>query len=185
MKGEATSDKGLSDYRRKSWIWRLEFDTSWNEILEHVGPPLLDEASETEVAKYLNDLGFDLARDQPANWPNEIDTVSKRVVDDSSVNDVIVQLFALDLIARGIKRRTQSDSNRYWVLTDAGRDQVMRLRALRRPSPAVLETRRRAVLDGMTVPQLRKLAIDMHDLDGKGRKQELIDAILIAEGHGA
>lgn len=182
--GKSTADNGLADYQRKTWIWRLGFDTSWNEIVERIGPLLLDEGSEREIRDSLVSLGLELSRNQPENWSDRIDMVSKREADESSVNDVIVQLFALDLIARGVKKRTQSNPNRYWVLTDTGRDQVMRLRAPRRPSPAALRARRRKALTKMTVPKLRKLATETHQLDGKGLKQELIDSVLTAEGHG-
>ncbi|WP_349308313.1 hypothetical protein [Microbacterium sp. MM2322] len=48
------------------------------------------------------------------------------------VADVIVQLFAIGVIERGVKKRTVSDKGKYWALTELGQDQMMKLRAIRR-----------------------------------------------------
>jgi Domain of unknown function (DUF4062) len=52
-----------------------------------------------------------------------------------SFNDVKVQFSALDLIAKGAKRRPGSDTNTYWLLTNRGHQQLLRLRAIRRVTP--------------------------------------------------
>ena len=78
-----------------------------------------------------------------------------------------------------------SDHNKYWVLTSAGQDQVMRLRAIRRPSPEEALAKRRSELTGMTVTQLRSFARNDFHLSGQGNKSQLVDAILEAEHVGA
>lgn len=181
--GSDKKDAAKAHYSRTTYIWTISYKTTWNEILQQIGPPLLDEASEREIARSLNTLVEDLAREQPQAWPGEIHEWSKRAIADSSVDDVIVQFFALDLIARGEKKRTMSDHNRYWVLTPAGQDQVMRLRALRRATPEERLAERGAALNRMTVPDLRQLAVTGHSLDGKGKKAALVSSILVAEGH--
>jgi hypothetical protein len=184
MKITATQkrDADKASYSRPNYIWTLNYDTTWNEVLHQVGPSLLDEASEKEIADILQRFGIELVRDQPDVWPAEILEWSERQVSPKTVDDVLVQLFALDLVARGIKRRTNADRNRYWVLTRAGQDQLMRLRAIRRPTLEEAMADRRAELALLTVPQLRAKAVEEFNLAGKGRKAELIDALLLAEG---
>lgn len=182
--GTSKKDKDKNQYSRPSYIWTLHFETTWNEIIQRVGPSLMDEASEREISNSLEGLATSLVRTQPERWANDIDQIAKRSVANSSVDDVLVQLFALGLIARGMKKRTMSDRNRYWMLTPAGQDQVMRLRAIRRPSPERLAALRLLELEAMTVPKLRALA-GGYRLDGKGLKAELVKAILTAEAHQA
>lgn len=184
IRGTHVQDKSKQTYQRKTYVWTVGYETTWNEILQLVGPSLMDEAAEHEIRTALQNFGDDLAREQLDKWPRSILEWSKREVADSTVDDVLVQLFALDLIAHGKKKRTMSDHNRYWVLTPAGQDQVMRLRALRRPTPAELHERREGELQKMTVPQLRGLAVE-HELDARQVKAALVRSILIAEGHVA
>lgn len=181
--GTDKRDSEKAVYSRPAYIWSIGYETTWNEILHQIGPSLLDEASEREIKELLTAFGGELARAQPTKWPQAILEWSKRRVADSTVDDVLVQLFALDLIARGVKKRTMSNPNRYWVLTPAGQDQVMRLRALRRPTPAEVRAKRHAELNALTVPQLRTLATREHQLDGKGTKAALVESILLAQGH--
>jgi hypothetical protein len=53
--------------------------------------------------------------------------------DENVLQDVKVQLFSLGLITQSDRRRAVSDTNTYWKLTPYGREQLMRLRAIRRP----------------------------------------------------
>jgi len=179
--GTQKQDADKPSYARQKYIWSIEYETTWNEILHQVGPSLMDEASEKEIRGSLEDFGTRLIREQPSRWPKNIDEWLSRSVADATVDDVLVQLFALDLIARGAKRRTMSDHNRYWVLTAAGQDQIMRLRALRRPSPEESISKRRGELQRLTVAQLRQIATERHQLDGKGSKSALVASILAAE----
>jgi hypothetical protein len=55
-----------------------------------------------------------------------------------SFNDIKVQFSALGLIEKGTKRRPGSDTNTYWLLTDRGHQQMLRLRTIRK-SPIVLD----------------------------------------------
>jgi hypothetical protein len=178
--GNDKQDSNQKSYNRKSYLWSIDYQTSWNGILETIGPSLMDEASEYEIAEALDALGKRLIRQQPARMLNNIDVITKAEIAPSSVDDVLVQLFALGLTARGMKKRTMSDHNRYWGLTSAGQDQVMLLRAIRRPTADELKEERREELAYKTVPELRTLAKKLA-LDGKGLKLDLIEAIVDAE----
>lgn len=183
--GTKPSDANKSSYSRTHYIWTVPYVTTWNEILERIGPSLIDEASEREIGQALEAFGIALTRAQPDRRPKQADNVTKRQVLPATVDDVLVQLFALGLISRGSKKRTMSDHNKYWVLTSAGQDQVMRLRAIRRPSPEEALAKRRSELTGMTVTQLRSFARNDFHLSGQGNKSQLVDAILEAEHVGA
>ena len=93
---------------------------------------------------------------------------------------MLVQLFALGLITRGTKKRTMSDHNRYWALTPAGEDQVMKLRAIRRPTAEQMAAARREALGSMTVPNLKIIAART-GATATGSKAVLIEAIIAAE----
>jgi hypothetical protein len=165
----------------KHYVWNVDYATTWNDVLERVGPSLMDEASEREIGRALEGLLNELVRAQPDRLPSRIGKVRSRSMAAKCIDDVLVQLFALGLIAHGTKRRTSSDSNRYWVLTPSGQDQVMRLRAIPSPTEEERKNARREGLVDMTVAQLRVLARETHHLDGKGLKSELIDSILERE----
>lgn len=182
--GTSKDDQEVKPYLRQRYIWTLKYSTTWNEILQHVGPPLIDEAAEHEITKYMKELGDQLIYSQPEKWPTNMLEEESRKISESSVNDAIVQFFALGLVARGTKKRTMSDRNRYWTLTPAGQDQVMKLRAARKLAPEARRAQRRYELTSLKVNQLREIAVVEHNLDGKGPKAALVDAILIAEGHG-
>lgn len=137
--------------------------TTWNEVLRHLGPELMDEASEEYLRERLSDLCAELATkdlirngdagkaNSPA--PTEEEAADRAEDDDGaeksdrigriydvevtieSFNDVKIQLVALGLIEKGDKRRPGSDTSTYWRLTERGERQLLRLRALRKPAP--------------------------------------------------
>lgn len=158
------------------WQWRIDtgkayphnrarakwtVSPTWNDILKHLGPELMDESSEEYLKSRLSELCLALARidlidddatsgdgkeDEVATTHrSEEDEEDKRVgevyeaeVSIDSFNDVKVQFSALALIEKGSKRRPGSDTSAYWQLTDRGQKQLIGLRAIRKPS--LLET---------------------------------------------
>lgn len=178
--GTQLDDRITSPYNRAHYVWTVEYHTTWNEIVHVVGPALMDEASEREITRLLQGLSVRLIDEQDELWPGDIDTATRREMDDKIPGDVLVQLFALGLITHGAKKRTITDHNKYWVLTPAGQDQVMRLRAIRRRLPERIAQARLAELKGMLVSELRGIAAELEQ-DTKGSKSALIEAILDAE----
>jgi hypothetical protein len=132
LKSELTSGGGIQyGTRRHSWI--IPVTTTWNEVLTAIGPTLLDEATEKDIAKVISGFLVNMVNNDDTLLPNGFGkTAESPAVEDQSVGDVLVQFFALGLIARGERQRTASDTNKYWVLTGSGQDQVMMLRAIRR-----------------------------------------------------
>ena len=136
---------------------------TWNDVLKHLGPELMDEASEEYLRERLSALCDGLTRDDLLKDDDNADATEtdeddktdegdedkqdKRVaqiydveVTLESFNDVKVQFAALGLIEKGTKRRPGSDTSTYWRLTDRGHQQLLRLRAIRKPP--LVETQR-------------------------------------------
>jgi hypothetical protein len=179
--GTSRRDEAKPSFSRPNYVWTIPYDTTWDEVLQAVGPSLMDEASEREITDSLKEFGGDLMRAQKRKLPTEILTRSGSEIAGSTVQDVLVQLFALNLISHGGKRRTSSDRNRYWTLTPSGQDQVMKLRAIRRPDVEQLIVARRMELRSLTVAELRLLATSEYKLEGKGLKNDLVEAIIAAQ----
>lgn len=129
---------------------------TWNEILKHLGPELMDEAAESRMRKSLSTLCLKLSRrDLIKTDSKEIEGAEEESDSDGgdrpvgsiytapitadSFNDVKVHLNALGLIEKGAKRRPGSDTNTYWKLTARGQDQVLTLRAKRRTALTEIE----------------------------------------------
>ncbi|MDR6639612.1 DUF4062 domain-containing protein [Paenarthrobacter nitroguajacolicus] len=142
-----------SNRTRASWV----VSPTWNEVLKHLGPELMDEAAEGPMRKSLSALCLKLSRkDLIKTDSQELDRAEEegdseggddRVgniyaapVTTDSFNDVKVHLNALGLIEQGTKRRPGSDTNTYWKLTDRGQEQLLMLRAKRRTVLTELET---------------------------------------------
>ncbi|TFB15436.1 DUF4062 domain-containing protein [Microbacterium sp. 3H14] len=129
LDGEGDGSWGASQYR-----WTVAVPVTWNEILQVVGPTLLHESSEPELTKVLLAYGQRLWRERydelkPENLGKQTGSAA---LGSDVVTDVLVQLFAIGVIERGLKKRTVSDKNKYWALTELGQDQMMKLRAIRR-----------------------------------------------------
>jgi nucleoside 2-deoxyribosyltransferase len=124
---------------RREAYWDIK--TTWNEILRQVGPDLMDEGTEAEMADALSALCLEKSRndlvkngddDDPDDEGPSIHAVYEATVDPASFDDVKVHLAALGLIENGTKKRTQSDQNKYWKLTQLGKNNLLALRAFRR-----------------------------------------------------
>jgi hypothetical protein len=145
---------------------RWTANSTWNDVLKHLGPELMDEASEEYLRERLSALCDRLARNDlikdadndddeadaatgddeafadesgddeeadEAEEDNRVGRIYDVVVTIESFNDVKVQFSALGLIEKGTKRRPGSDTSTYWRLTDRGQQQLLRLRAIRKP----------------------------------------------------
>jgi hypothetical protein len=103
---------------------------TWDEIIEVLGPSMIDEAPEPTLRKTFNnhmlrDIQSDHADAWSTGWLGESAEIS-----DGSWGAIIVQLRALRLIMTGTKKRTVSDKSVYWKLTPAGDKYLVSLRAV-------------------------------------------------------
>jgi hypothetical protein len=147
-----SGESRVANRSRGKWTAR----STWNDVFKHLGPELMDEASEEYLMERLSTLCLEVSRNdlikdeedddtnsdeeqtgddgdtEQSGQDNRVGAVYDAQVAIESFNDVKVQFSALDLIQKGTKRRPGSDTNTYWVLTDRGHQQLLRLRAIRR-----------------------------------------------------
>jgi Lhr-like helicase len=133
--GHTAEDEDQPSYLRQRYIWSVSFDTTWNQILQAIGPRLLNETTQNDLHAAITDYGRSLwAARSTDDWPETLAEVSETRADPATLEDIRIQLWAQGMIEHGSKRRQISDKNTYWVLTQAGQDQLMKLRALRKPT---------------------------------------------------
>jgi hypothetical protein len=119
---------GHSGYTRRDE--EGEITCTWDEIVEVLGPFMLDEAPEPALrATFNKHLLRALQDEKSSGWATTWTGESAAVID-KSWGAVVVQLRALGLIATGTKKRTVSDKAVYWKLTQAGDDYLVALRAV-------------------------------------------------------
>jgi hypothetical protein len=109
---------------------------TWDEIIEVLGPFMIDEAPEPSLRNTFNNHMLSDIQNAPDEWTGASSNESAEI-SDKSWGSIIVQLRALRLITTGTKKRTVSDKAVYWKLTQAGDDYLVALRAV--PSSAKVE----------------------------------------------
>ena len=120
---------GGRDYQDK------DISISWDGILTHVGPDLLNECSEEMFIDKLNLCAFHTLNDAEFEKADHTTHVMPIV----SVDSVKTQLRALGFMSTGTKRRSVTDQKVYWKLTDAGERHLTSIKAIkRRPAPPSL-----------------------------------------------
>lgn len=97
---------------------------SWNTLIAKIGPLMFDEAGESQIRSFLE---TSLERTKRFREDNRVKYCS---LDPESYNQIMVQLFALGIIDKSVRRRGVSDKQTYWSLTPYGERQVMRLNAI-------------------------------------------------------
>ncbi|WP_218221591.1 DUF4062 domain-containing protein [Nesterenkonia sp. Act20] len=107
---------------------------TWNQIMKELAPRLLDEASERELAKALDAYSHRLlVGDHQELLPPARGEIVHVGISTQTFDDIIMQLFALNVTAHGTKSRGDADGNKYWRLTKTGQDTLLRLRAIKKP----------------------------------------------------
>ncbi|MGK3955925.1 DUF4062 domain-containing protein [Arthrobacter sp. R4] len=107
---------------------------TWNEIMAELAPRLVDEASEDELATALNGYAQRLLLgDRKDLLPSSLGQVIDVQLSRKAFDDILWQLFSLNITAHGSKTRSTADKGKYWRLTDLGRDTLMKLRAIKKP----------------------------------------------------
>lgn len=93
---------------------------TWNQILAHAGPDMLEWIAEATASKVIAEL---VGREKLG---------TPLYLLDDSLRTVRVQLLALELIERRQLSTTDGGAGIFWRLTDRGRNQLFRLRPIRR-----------------------------------------------------
>jgi hypothetical protein len=107
---------------------------TWNRIFEIISPHLIDEATETTMEKALTLFLTDQAKllyIQKNNIKVAIEIYSAKIYNDH-FQTIKIQLSALGLIEKSVRKRSIKDTRTYWKLTGYGEHQMILLRALRR-----------------------------------------------------
>lgn len=114
---------------------------TWNQIMAELAPRVVDEASELELATALNSYAQRLLLGAHQELlPSSLGELSDVRLSTPALDDILMQLFALNVTAHGTKPRGVADRNKYWRLTETGRDTLLRLRAIKKPGAAPLGT---------------------------------------------
>jgi hypothetical protein len=100
---------------------------SWDSILRYVGPSLVNECTESELNEKLRLCAYHHAERAPGTKVEFSNVVLLTVTEDR----IKIQLQALGYMASGSKRRTVSDKNTYWRLTDRGHQRLIAAQAIR------------------------------------------------------
>lgn len=120
--------KGYSQSRgRTEEVCELTY--TWDDIMEVVGPFMIDEAPEPALRNTINSHMLSEIQNNVDNWISDMRQATAEI-SDKSWGSIIVQLRALRLITTGTKKRTVSDKAVYWKLTQAGDDYLVSLRAV-------------------------------------------------------
>lgn len=106
-----------------------DLNYTWDEIIEVLGPFMIDEAPEPTLRKTFNNHMLSEIQNDAENWSTGWSRESAEITD-RAWGAIIVQLRALRLITTGTKKRTVSDKAVYWKLTQAGDDYLVSLRAV-------------------------------------------------------
>jgi nucleoside 2-deoxyribosyltransferase len=110
------------------------FSTTWNEIFHVLGPFMLGDASDAQLAsaftEYVKRRYIAYRHEVPEDLALEANTI----------NLIKIQLRALGLITRSTKPKSIKDTATYWTLTPYGDSQLTTLGAVRRrPLPTLSE----------------------------------------------
>ncbi|MDP9906072.1 hypothetical protein J2S90_003043 [Arthrobacter bambusae] len=132
--------KGGSYSAAQLYATDVSIPVTWNEIFGILGPSLMNEATESELRKSVFRFCENVVKDEPAGYmPRNFGKFWSLKVEEELFQDVLVQLFALNLMTHGLKKRSATDQNKYWALTPLGQDTLMKLRAIQK-QPALVGT---------------------------------------------
>jgi hypothetical protein len=110
----------------------VELTFTWDEIVEILGPYMMDESSERQLRGIIGSTAMQVLMDDPEDEQYRRMYHPTAEIAADSWGDVLVQLRALGIMRPGVKKRTVSDKEVYWTLTPAGDAYVVRLKARKR-----------------------------------------------------
>ncbi|WP_081765901.1 DUF4062 domain-containing protein [Arthrobacter sp. 31Y] len=125
----------LDDADGGGYECNYEVLATWNEIFGGIAPKMLHEVADRDLEKaLLKHLGLLGLQIFPEVFPDtKIRSVlGTKIKTPGMLDEVVIQLMALKLVARGTQKRGVNDSQRYWKLTTEGEDRMMQLRARRK-----------------------------------------------------
>lgn len=120
--------------------WRGSLSVSWNDIFSYISPLMIHETSTPQINSALTDFANERVITQlQKNEEIDISKIYRFSLKPDDLQTVIVQLRALELIAKSIKNRSVKDTKTYWTLTPYGDEMMTHLRAIQRDTTEVFE----------------------------------------------
>lgn len=117
-------------------IFSTEVVATWNDIFCELGPRMFDEINEQAMAYSLHAyVKRQLLENRNGRVPSDLSHAGDVSVSQESIDDITIQLFALNLISHGEKTRETSDTRKYWMLSELGRETLLKLRAIKKRVP--------------------------------------------------
>jgi hypothetical protein len=112
---------GIRAFGQAAGAWQV--NATWDEVFSVLGPFMFDECDEGLMTKTLEDS---------LSWKDD-NTAQMHV---HLANDVLqtvkIQLLALGLIQKSVKKRALNNTASYWKLTPYGETYLLKLRAIRK-----------------------------------------------------
>ena len=147
------------------------FPATWDSIFAAVAPLMINEASDFDLFRALNDF----VRDQNSEELLEEEHLAGCSLDMFQINrddfqTIKVQLRALGLIAKSEKSKSPKDTETYWTLTPYGDNTMTRLRAIKRTGDSTM-TRLRKIMRTVVPEEKPKMTKGRVKDTGKDNKR--------------
>ena len=124
---------GVPTYTLDRYQADISIPVTWHDVFGYLGPSLMNEATETEIKNRVYRFCRQVVENAPGRYmPRDFGEFEGFELRDDVFQGIIVQLFALNLITHGLKKRSTTDRSKYWALTPLGQDELMKLRAIKK-----------------------------------------------------
>lgn len=104
---------------------------TWNEVFYILAPLMVDEATELELKKSINEVIFQKEKNTTLKGIRS-DNLQKPKISDVDFQTIKIQFRALGLITKSEKKRSIKNNQTYWTLTNFGDQAMVKLRALKK-----------------------------------------------------
>lgn len=114
--------------------YEADVNVEWDEIFGAMSPLMIDEATEGQLTKALNDLVcLEASPSLSSSSKFKDHKLMSFRIDRDDFQTIKIQLRALGLIAKSTRNRSVKDNATYWTLTAYGDTVMTRLRAIKKP----------------------------------------------------
>jgi hypothetical protein len=108
------------------------FTVTWNKLFMEISPLMIDEADESSLRIKLNSFCSITNYDREMVTYKTYPKIGAFNIVDSDFHKIIIQLRALGLIKKSMRKRSIKDNDTYWQLTSYGDNLMTRLIAIKR-----------------------------------------------------
>jgi hypothetical protein len=130
-----TFSASLTGYTSSASEYKDDVNIEWDDIFAALSPLMIDEATEGQLTKALNDLVcLEVFMDLSNSSQFKDHKLMSFRIDRDDFQTIKIQLRALGLIAKSAKNRSVKDTATYWTLTSYGDIIMTRLRAIKKPA---------------------------------------------------